>query len=165
MATREKYNTCMKPYIRGSNKTKEQRQMNFCIGAKVCSGKAKNEEEAKKLCLLPKEPKPVKVKRGKKASDTNYCDTGQFFEIASQFKNLYIDVNSQRCQPCQALNVLIREAEIPFQIVQVPEECLDIIDQLGVESFPTVVKMSKGKIVARHDRSPEEIIEKMKLGL
>lgn len=60
MATREEYNQCMRPHITGTGKTKEQRKLDFCIGAKICSGKAKTEEEAKKVCLLPKEPKETK---------------------------------------------------------------------------------------------------------
>lgn len=60
---RTSYNRCMSPYMKGS-KPKEQRQLDFCIGSKVCSQKAKNEEEAKQICLLPKEPKPFKAKRG-----------------------------------------------------------------------------------------------------
>lgn len=59
---REKFNTCMSPYIRGKDKTKEERRMSFCVGAKVCSGHAKNEEEARQICLTqpPKESKPRK---------------------------------------------------------------------------------------------------------
>jgi len=60
---RASYNRCMSPYMKGS-KPKEQRQLDFCIGSKVCSQKARNEEEARQICLLPKEPKPVKTKRG-----------------------------------------------------------------------------------------------------
>lgn len=56
---REEYNACMKPYMTGS-KPKEQRQLDFCIGAKVCSGKVKSKEEASRICLLPKPPKDDK---------------------------------------------------------------------------------------------------------
>lgn len=67
MASREEYNACMRPYITGS-KPKEQRKLDFCIGAKLCSGKAADREEAERVCSLPKEPKPEKKsqpKRGK----------------------------------------------------------------------------------------------------
>ena len=37
----------------------------MCLGAKLCSGKAKTKEEAEYLCSLPKEPKPPKEKRDK----------------------------------------------------------------------------------------------------
>lgn len=49
MATREEYNACMRPFITGS-KPKEERKRDFCIGAKVCSGKATTKEEAAQLC-------------------------------------------------------------------------------------------------------------------
>lgn len=46
---RKAYNSCMKPYLTGQ-KTKDQRKLDFCIGAKVCSGKADNQTEAKGMC-------------------------------------------------------------------------------------------------------------------
>jgi hypothetical protein len=56
MATRAKYNECMRPYIMGKGKSKEERQRSFCVGAKRCSGKAKTDEEAAQLCsnTIPK---------------------------------------------------------------------------------------------------------------
>ncbi len=53
---REEYNQCMRPYMSGS-KTKEEKQHDMCIGAKVCSGKASSAEEAEKLCSMPQIPK------------------------------------------------------------------------------------------------------------
>jgi hypothetical protein len=53
---RQEYNKCITPYMRGS-KPKEQRQFDMCVGAKLCSGKAETEEEARNICSLPKEPK------------------------------------------------------------------------------------------------------------
>lgn len=64
MATREEYNKCIIPFISGS-KPKEQRRLDFCIGAKVCS-KGVSKEEARAICLQPKEPKPPKAKKGRK---------------------------------------------------------------------------------------------------
>ena len=61
MPNREEYNTCMKPYITGKGKTKEQRKLDFCIGAKMCSGKAKTDEEAKGICDVPRLPKWAKA--------------------------------------------------------------------------------------------------------
>lgn len=70
MATREQYTTCMRPYMTGVGKTKEERQSGMCIGAKLCTGRAKDIDEAKRLCLeassMPKEPKiSRKFHRGK----------------------------------------------------------------------------------------------------
>ncbi len=60
MPSRQEYNSCMRPYITGKDKTKEERRTGFCIGAKICSGKAKTEDEAVKLCNKPKLPKWAK---------------------------------------------------------------------------------------------------------
>jgi hypothetical protein len=69
MADRAAYNECMRPFITGSGKTKEKRKQDFCVGAKICSGKATNEEEAIGLCAksvpkwakqaAPKEEEPL----------------------------------------------------------------------------------------------------------
>lgn len=87
---RTSYNRCMSPYMKGS-KPKEQRQLDFCIGSKVCSQKAKNEEEARQICLLPKEPKPFKIKRGngqnceREVSELTHCIVGKIdMDLASK---------------------------------------------------------------------------------
>jgi len=58
---RKDYTNCMIPYMKGGG---EDRKLRFCIGAKICSGKSKNEEEAQKLCdeaaLQPKAPKKAR---------------------------------------------------------------------------------------------------------
>lgn len=64
MATREDYTNCMKPFMTGGGPERKER---FCVGAKICSGKAANEEEAAKLCAeAAANPKPPKEKRGRK---------------------------------------------------------------------------------------------------
>jgi len=67
MTDRVKYNSCIAPYITGS-KTKDKREHDFCIGAKICSGKAKNEEDAEQMCLtIPtKDDKGSKKNKGEK---------------------------------------------------------------------------------------------------
>ena len=49
----------MKPYISGQH---EDRKGDFCIGAKICSGKAADEKEAARLCAeaAANPPKPRK---------------------------------------------------------------------------------------------------------
>ena len=63
---REEYNQCMSPHIKGKGKTKEQRQLDFCIGAKLCTGAAGTRAEAEKICQ-EQPPKAPKV-RGKPCS-------------------------------------------------------------------------------------------------
>jgi hypothetical protein len=65
VATRTEYNQCMRPYITGS-KPKEQRKLDFCVGAKICSGKASSRDEAIQICSLPKVPKPANNKVNRK---------------------------------------------------------------------------------------------------
>lgn len=72
MSTREEYNACIRPYITGS-KPKEQRKMDFCIGAKICSGKAANEQEARVICSQPKAEKPANSKKSRRRG---IIDTG-----------------------------------------------------------------------------------------
>lgn len=45
---REDYNACMVPWIKGQQGL--ERRLSFCVGAKICSGKAKTEDEAKQIC-------------------------------------------------------------------------------------------------------------------
>ena len=74
MASREEYTTCMTPFMKGSGKTREERQTSMCIGAKLCSGKASNEQEAQKLCAeAALEPKPARVSRGKRGCKIDYA--------------------------------------------------------------------------------------------
>ena len=47
---RTEYNKCMSPWMKGS-KSKEERKASMCVGAKLCTGKASTEEEAKQICL------------------------------------------------------------------------------------------------------------------
>lgn len=63
MATKEEYRSCMRPYMTSTGKTKEERQNEMCLGAKLCSGKASDRKEAEQICSLPKEPKEPKPRK------------------------------------------------------------------------------------------------------
>ncbi|MBA7465033.1 hypothetical protein ES707_00194 [subsurface metagenome] len=60
---RSAYNTCMIPFMKGGG---PDRKLRFCAGAKLCSGRAKTEEEAKQICLTQpaKAPKVRKTRKG-----------------------------------------------------------------------------------------------------
>ena len=48
----EAYRACMASKLKDKEfKTREERWANFCVSAKLCSGKAKDMKEAKKMCL------------------------------------------------------------------------------------------------------------------
>ena len=63
---RVKYNTCLADGMRGKKFTAEERKLEFCTLAKLCSGKVGSREEAIAICSQPKEPKAPRTKRGKK---------------------------------------------------------------------------------------------------
>lgn len=64
MNKREVYTNCMKPHMTGGGPGRKER---FCVGAKLCSGKASNEAEAKKLCAeAALNPKPPRARRSNK---------------------------------------------------------------------------------------------------
>lgn len=49
---RQAYNACIAKGLKGKTGiSKEERQQLFCSTSKICSGKASNQDEAKKICL------------------------------------------------------------------------------------------------------------------
>lgn len=64
---RKEYNTCVGKGMSGKKLTKEERNLEFCIVAKTCSGKAKSRNEAMEICSQPKEPKEVRARRSSRA--------------------------------------------------------------------------------------------------
>lgn len=90
MASRKEYTSCIRPYITGS-KPKEQRKLDFCVGAKICSGKAKTREEAERICKEAASlPKTAKAKSGKRSSGKS-CEK-EVLEL-SQCMVQHIDMN------------------------------------------------------------------------
>lgn len=87
---RAQYNACLRPHITGQ-KTKEQRKLDFCIGAKLCSSKAKTREEAMAVCSLPKEPKEPKVTRARREKPPISCKEDMI--LLSQCMADKIDMN------------------------------------------------------------------------
>jgi hypothetical protein len=164
---RAAYNACVGEGMKGKHLTKDERKLEFCIASKLCSGKAGDRDEAQRLCSLPKPPKEPKLRRHRAEATPapdDACDLNQFLDVASQFNNVYIGVLGSNCAPCRELDRMIKKTEIPHPVVYVPETCDAILNQLGIEMFPTVVKMSKGKVVAKHEGNPEATIEAMKKG-
>lgn len=83
---RADYTDCMKPYMRGGGPERKER---FCIGAKICSGKADNEDEAKRLCdEAAREPKPAKAPRARRGKKGATIDLVSLAACASQKINI-----------------------------------------------------------------------------
>lgn len=79
MSDRQEYNQCMRPYITGK-KALEQRRLDFCIGAKMCSGKVSSKDEAKEICLAPKPASAVSARKSRNGAKS--CQR-QVEELAS----------------------------------------------------------------------------------
>jgi len=71
---RQKYNACISSGMKGKKLTKEERQLEFCVVAKTCSGKAKTREEALQICSQPKPPKQPRATKGAKKGQS--CEKG-----------------------------------------------------------------------------------------
>lgn len=84
--------------MKGKQLSKEERQLEFCVVAKTCSGKAKNREEAILICSQPKEPKALKAARKsgksceKGAMELAQCVVGKL-EDSGMYKQV-MNVNS-----------------------------------------------------------------------
>lgn len=68
------YNQCMSPYMSGQGLSKEERKLNMCVGAKLCTGKAKDEAEAQQICAeaaveAAANPEPAKARKKSKKVD------------------------------------------------------------------------------------------------
>ena len=169
---RKEYSRCVGDMLHGKKLSKEERQVEFCASSKLCSGKAKTREEALALCALPKKPaQPVAPKDSVErvhSDDLGHkfpeCQTETFFEAAKQFKKLYAYVKpyDSNCGACSRMDEEIKNAEVPYPIVQIPgDRCVNLADALGVDKYPTVVLLKKGKVISRHIGNPDAVIRKM----
>jgi len=159
---RQAYNTCLKPYITGTGKTKEERQRNFCVGAKICTSKAKTREEAEKICLEQpvKEPKPRKGRAGKSCSPesiekiTTCLATRINFEATDMNKELRDNLSFCMCgKPEKKLS----KAE---QAVMSLDESQRAALIQFMQEHGTTAGRKKDKLLEKKELSPEESKEK-----
>lgn len=68
------YRACMAKGMQGKTLTKEERKLEFCTLAKLCSKKTSSREEAQRMCSLPKPPKTTK-ERGVRRRKEETCET------------------------------------------------------------------------------------------
>lgn len=103
---RSAYNKCMIPFMKGGG---ENKKLRFCIGAKLCSGKSKTEEEAREVCSLPKEPKISKTRT--RSGRSNSCEKNvveitqcmmNYFEANKIYKQI-LNINSVETAIANAL--------------------------------------------------------------
>lgn len=96
---RAKYNECMKPYMQGKM-TPAERGNNMCLGAKLCTGKAKTKMEAEELC----KNRPVGTKsRGRKCKaskkDLMECMIKELKPETEHFEFALRDAVEKCCNP------------------------------------------------------------------
>lgn len=128
---REHYNKCLIPYLKGQGKTKEQRQFDMCVGAKICA-KGMSEEEAKKICSLPKEPKAAQPQ---KSSTSTRKASGQGMRM--------VFLTSTGCAPCseakRTLQGKIDTGEIEVLNIQTNDEALSLAQKYKLYSVPKLL--------------------------
>jgi hypothetical protein len=84
----------------------EERRLKFCIGSKLCSGKAKTEAEARKLCSLPRPPKTAAPRRSKKPVS---CEQENLKLTECMVDNIDMDqVSNINSLPAALMNSLMR---------------------------------------------------------
>ena len=50
MPSRQEYNACVSTFLKGKQLTRPERKKEFCVAAKICSGKAGDRDMAAELC-------------------------------------------------------------------------------------------------------------------
>lgn len=106
---RKAYNQCVASGLKGKSLSKDERQLEFCIVSKLCSKKASGREEAKKICELPKPPKPTKSRmpRSEKAI---------IKEIQTEVQCIIPKLNIDRASNINSLEMEIVNAMIQCRI-------------------------------------------------
>jgi len=62
--TRQEYSKCVGEKMKGKQLSRDERKLEFCMSAKLCSGKATNREGAAELCRKAREQKETKKATG-----------------------------------------------------------------------------------------------------
>jgi len=81
--SKEAYTSCIADRMKGKKFTKVERRQAFCRSAKICSRKAETEEEALRMCSLPKTEA-----------------TGSACPIPLQPMAEWVKANVKQCVPC-----------------------------------------------------------------
>ena len=145
---RAAYNACMSPYIKGKGKSKDERKRDFCVGAKVCSGKATTQEEALVLCAksvpkwakqaMPKEEEPlscpVRMTRAHETIDTIILGlkAGDIEEMVPACAQVLSDITN--CRPgevAELAEVAMKEVKDLTKRYYLKGEGKDVQNKLG----------------------------------
>ena len=119
----EDYRSCMATGLKDKKGlSKEERQKLFCVQSRICSGKASTEEEAERLCSLPKPPQPPKEPKQRKSKkciiDANFLANCIFGQLD---KGTTVDKLAEIINQCGApkrKGGKVRMAELPSEVME-----------------------------------------------
>ena len=128
------YQECVAKNLKGkTGLTPEQRRREFCIVSKECSGKSKDRDEAERLCDLPKEPNPAKLK------DTVKARRQQGMRL--------VFLTTTDCPPCseakKELQPHIDSGEIEVLDIQKSDFAADLAAKHHFYSVPKLIILDK----------------------
>lgn len=102
---REEYNSCVARGMSGKHLTGDERKLEFCTVAKLCSGKSKSREEAVRMCKEPKPDKPLDGRRRRRRRTTEDVSAKDIKRISTcVLKNLEPDRVPQEIEIANALS-------------------------------------------------------------
>ena len=134
---KEEYISCMKPYMAGGGPERKKR---FCIGAKICSGKANNEQEAIKLCAeAAMNPGPPKAKKGRK-----FC-TLRDLDAISVCLTANINLSSLTVENMPGIfsAALKKCSGVSVKRITSAQEALGALDPQQIKAIETIALLSK----------------------
>ena len=138
MGTREEYTACMKPYMTGGGPDRKER---FCHGAKICSGKAKNKDEAARLCAeAAANPKPAKEKRGRKVCSLKDLDAisvclVENIDISKLTTENMTNIFGNALKKCSGVKVAKRITSAQLMLAE--------MDPQQIKALETIAKLSQ----------------------
>lgn len=135
---REEYNQCVADGMRGKKLTRDERKVEFCVTAKVCSGKANNREEALAICNKPKLPKWAK--NAKPEDDNLSCPDRMARTMqAIDTINLKVKVGEAETVKASAAQVLqdLMKCGANEAIIALAQEAMSSVNDLGKRFYLT----------------------------
>lgn len=129
----EDYRACIAKGLKGkTGLSKDERRLLFCTESKLCSGKASSQEEAARLCSMPKPPKPESTSTRQKKFNPRELSLCLLEYIGN--RNPTVAILSEGIASCQ-------QAKKPYGKKQYVRDCIKENAILG--SMAETVKLNK----------------------
>jgi len=121
---RAKYNACIGQSLAGKKMTRAQRKLEFCISAKLCSGKVKSRPEAERICMAPK---TTKVGKGEVKEPELSCTARN----ERAFSNMDTIIAKMKVGETEGLDATVKSILTDIQHCRAPEIQALAADALG----------------------------------